>query len=404
MRVALVTRGAHPLHAPGGMEKAVYHLARHLRRKGVETLLVTRPAVRAGDFPGEVVEVPYGPDSGHGRVLDRTFRYPRFADRAGAVLAERARRGEIDVVDAQGIAGLGYARRRRNDPGLRAPLIMNPQGMEEHKARGLKRLLLARLRALSREAAALADRVVATDEATRAEVPLHLRVPDSKVVVLPNGVDLEAIAAATPEDARAVAEALVPALAGASPVFLSVGRLEEYKGFGDVLAALARLWSTGALPARAAWVVVGVGPLRSALRARLTPELAAHVHLPGPLSEPLLHALYARADALVHAPRFEGSSLVTLEAMAHGLPVVATRAGGIPDKVDASTGWLVEPGDGDALADALRQAAAEPAARTGRGRAARARVEERFAWPTLVGRTLAVYEELRAASGGSAGR
>src|SRR4029434_7250375 len=68
------------------------------------------------------------------------------------------------------------------------------------------------------------------------------------------------------------------------------------------------------------------------------------VHLLGRVDETLLHALYARADLFVHATHDEGSSLVTLEAMAHGLPVVATRAGGIPDKVtDRETGRLVEP-------------------------------------------------------------
>ena len=44
MRVALLSRGAHPLHEPGGMERAVYHLAKHLQRRGVETVLLTRPA------------------------------------------------------------------------------------------------------------------------------------------------------------------------------------------------------------------------------------------------------------------------------------------------------------------------------------------------------------------------
>ena len=70
------------------------------------------------------------------------------------------------------------------------------------------------------------------------------------------------------------------------------------------------------------------------------------MRLAGRVGDGVLHALYARADAFVHATRYEGSSLVTLEAMAHGLPVVATRAGGIPDKVvDGETGLLVAPGD-----------------------------------------------------------
>jgi glycosyltransferase involved in cell wall biosynthesis len=380
------------------MERAVFHLARHLQKKGVDTLLVTRDATRDGEFPGDVVLLPYGPEKGHGRVLDRTLRYPRFAARAGEVLAAEVRRGAVDVVDAQGIAGLGYARRRRRDGALRAPLVMNPQGMEEHKTRGLKRLALWRLRRLSREAARLSDRVIATDEATRDEVPRYLGVPPHKVAVLPNGVDLGEIAARTPADPRAVAEALVPGLAGADLVFLSVGRMEEYKGFGDALGALARLAERGGLPGRWAWVAAGTGPARARILARRPPALVPHVHLPGAVSEELLHALYARADVFVHAPRFEGSSLVTLEAMAHGLPVVATRVGGIPDKVLPAAGWLVPPGDVAALADALAAAAGSAEERRRRGKAAAAHVAESFAWPVLVERTLALYRELCAAA------
>ena len=158
MRVALLSRGAHPLHAPGGMERAVYHLARSLQGRGVETVLFTRPATLPGSFPGEVVVVPYGgPGEGHGRVLDRTLRYPRFSMRLGEAVAARVRAGAVDVVDAQGLCALGYGRLRRRDPALRAPLVMNPQGMEEHQTRGLKRLALTRVRLLSRQAAALAD-------------------------------------------------------------------------------------------------------------------------------------------------------------------------------------------------------------------------------------------------------
>ena len=57
MRVALLSRGAHPLHPPGGLERAVFHLAKHLRAQGVETVLFTRPATREGAFPGQVFTV-----------------------------------------------------------------------------------------------------------------------------------------------------------------------------------------------------------------------------------------------------------------------------------------------------------------------------------------------------------
>jgi glycosyltransferase involved in cell wall biosynthesis len=396
--VALLSRGAHPLHEPGGMERAVYHLARHLQTRGVETVLFTRPYTGTGTFPGEVVALPYGPERAHGRVLDRTLRYPRFSQRLGAAVAARVLSGSVDVVDAQGLCALGYGRLRAADARLRAPLVMNPQGMEEHRTRGIKRLALARLRALSREAARLADRVVATDEATRADVPRLLGADPGKVVVLPNGIDPDEVARLTPPDPVAVANAALPALSAASPVFLSVGRPEAYKGYADVAGALGRLHAKGALGPRWAWVVAGGRP------EGLGAAAPGHVHVAGRVSDELLHALYARADVFVHATRFEGSSLVTLEAMAHGLPVVATRAGGIPDKVvEGETGWLVEPGDVAGLAERLGRMAAAPEAARDMGARGRARVRERFAWSVLVERTIALYEELvRAARAGGA--
>jgi glycogen(starch) synthase len=371
------------------MERAVFHLAKHLHARGVETVLLTRTATEAGSFPGRVVEVPYGAGGRHGSVLDRTLRYPPFARRLGEEAARLVRAGQVDVVDAQGLTALGYGRLRQADRSLRAPLLMNPQGMEEHQTRGLKRLALTRLRALSREAARLADRVVATDEATRDDVPRLLGVPAGKVVVLPNGVDLDEIARTTPESPRDFANAQVPGLADASLVLLSVGRQEAYKGFGDVGAALGRLRAAGALAPSWVWLLVGSGGTASG------GPLDAHVRALGRVSDALLHALYARADLFVHATRFEGSSLVTLEAMAHGLPVVATRAGGIPDKVqDGQTGRLVAPGDVAALADAIRDLSASPSERERLGAAGREHVRQRFAWPVLVDRTLALYEQL----------
>jgi glycogen(starch) synthase len=407
LRVALLSRGAHPLHPPGGLERAVFHLAKHLRAQGVETVLFTRPATSDGAFPGEVVTVDYGGDDrGHGRILDRTLRYPRFSRRLGEAVAERVRKGTVDVVHAQGLTALGYGRARLRDPALRAPLVMNPQGMEEHKASGLKRLALLRLRSLGRQAARLSDRVIATDESTRDEVPRHLGVDPSRVVVLPNGIDPEELDAATPADPdRAVRDAL-PSAAGAFPLFLSVGRLEAYKGFDDALFALDRLHRAEELPARWAWVVVGEGRDRERLtrrvmarellaRSRGARGIASHVHWAGQVGEGLLHALYARADVFVHTTRYEGSSLVTLEAMAHGLPVVATRAGGIPDKVcDGETGRLVDPGDVDGLARGLSELAQDAALREAMGSRGRKRAVEGFGWPALAARTVALYEEL----------
>jgi glycogen synthase len=393
MRVALLSRSAHPLHPPGGMERAVYSLAKHLRAKGVDVTLFTRPGKNPEAFPGHVVPIKYqrfhlGP---HGRVLDRTFNYPAFSVLMGREVAGRVRAGEIDIVDAQGLAALGYGRERQKDKSLKAPLVMNPQGMEEHHVRGFKALALGRLKQLSREAAGLADCVIATDEATRADVPRLLEVDPARVRVIPNGVDLEEVLALTPHDAMPFTFEVLPWMSTRKPLFLSVGRIETYKGFTDSLEALKR--AAPSLPQNWGWLVVGEGPLRQSLRLAASP-LSEHVRFTGRVGEQALHALYAASDVFLHPTRFEGSSLVTLEAMAHGLPVIATRAGGIPDKIeDGVNGFLVKPGEIDLLSKAILSLANAPA-EMARMKAETKHKLDPFLWPRIAERVIAEYERL----------
>jgi glycosyltransferase involved in cell wall biosynthesis len=85
--------------------------------------------------------------------------------------------------------------------------------------------------------------------------------------------------------------------------------------------------------------------------------------------------------------------------MAHGLPVVATRAGGLPDKVlPGRTGLLVPPGDAPALAAGIARLLADPAAAGAMGAAGAALVAERFTWAAITARTLRLFEELTLSS------
>jgi len=375
------------------MERAVYALAKHLRAEGVDVTLFTRPGKNPEAFPGHVVMVKYqsyrvGP---HGKVLDRTINYPTFSSLMGRMVAERVRGGDIDVVDAQGLSALGYGRERAKDPSLEAPLVMNPQGMEEHHVRGFKALALGPLKRLSKEAAQLADCVIATDEATKGDVPRLLEVDAAKVQVIPNGVDLEELRALTPEDAMPFAFEVLPWMSTRRPLFVSVGRIETYKGFADSLEAFKR--ASPSLPRSWGWLVVGEGPLRQSLQVAAS-GMKDHIQFTGRVGEQTLHALYAGSDVFLHPTRFEGSSLVTLEAMAHGLPVIATRAGGIPDKVkDGENGFLVDPGDVEALSAAIVKIANSPGEieRMGQGSI---QLLEPFLWPRIARRVIAQYERL----------
>jgi glycosyltransferase involved in cell wall biosynthesis len=103
----------------------------------------------------------------------------------------------------------------------------------------------------------------------------------------------------------------------------------------------------------------------------------------------------------------EASSVAALEAMACGVPVVASRAGGLPEVVDDAVGALVPPADPRALADAIAALLADPAGLRARGTEARRRVVERFSLGRLVDRHVEVYRELleaRRADAARAGR
>jgi glycosyltransferase involved in cell wall biosynthesis len=208
--------------------------------------------------------------------------------------------------------------------------------------------------------------------------------------LVPNAVDLPACdrLASAADGARLRDRA---GIGLADVVLLSVARLERNKGLhvlADALGSLKDLaWR---------WVVVGDGPFRGALEARVAGHgLRDRTLMTGRLDDASVHAWYEAASVFVHPTQYEGSSIVTLEAMAHRRPVVATTAGGLPDKVrNGVTGWLVPPGDAPALAHALRTAIGAGPKLATMGIVGRALVEEEFSWDRSADRMLAVFGEL----------
>ena len=159
-------------------------------------------------------------------------------------------------------------------------------------------------------------------------------------------------------------------------------------------------WRARTSPALAStgwrWVIVGAGPFRQRLEAAVAEHgLGSRTVFVGRAADPDLHGWYEAASIFVHPTRYEGSSLVTLEAMAHRRPIIATRAGGLPDKVrPGENGWLVEPGNVDQLADAIVDAATERAWLPAMGARSREIVEHEFSWSVLVQKQIEIYEDL----------
>jgi glycosyltransferase involved in cell wall biosynthesis len=127
-------------------------------------------------------------------------------------------------------------------------------------------------------------------------------------------------------------------------------------------------------------------------------ELGDHVTVHGRLGPAEIRCLLQRSDVLLHASLAEGIPNTVLEAMACGLPVVATDCGGTREAVtDGREGYVVAPRDSAAMAAALRRLWEEPDARAEMGRAARARVESEFELARQVPRIVALYEQVTSA-------
>jgi glycosyltransferase involved in cell wall biosynthesis len=232
----------------------------------------------------------------------------------------------------------------------------------------------------------LADRVLTSGESIRALV-LAGGVRPEAVRALPAGVDLAAFGPGEPS------EALRREFGPARPVIGSIAMFRGSKGHQHLLDAFARL---GREFPGAQLLLVGDGLRRAWVqelaRAR---GLADAVRLPG-FRRDVADLLRLMDCFVLASTRTEGVPQSLLQAMAVGVPVVASAIGGIPEViVDGQTGLLIPPEDPVALAAGLGAVLRDPAAARQRAQAARALVERRYSRDASVERLLALYRELR---------
>jgi glycosyltransferase involved in cell wall biosynthesis len=237
---------------------------------------------------------------------------------------------------------------------------------------------------LSRRKYGACDRVIAVSEAI-AGVVRRDGVPAERVRVVYEGVPDRPPSTGGRDALR---ELGIP---DDAPVVGNVAALTGHKDHATLLDAAAKV----AVHMPATWfVIVGDGELRARLEAR-SRELGLERRCVFTGFRADLDRLIPAFTVFCLSSHMEGLGTSLLDAMAFGVPVVATAAGGIPEAVaDGITGRLAPPRDPDALATALLQALEDPARRAAWGRAGRQRFEERFTDDRMVDSTLAVYAEL----------
>lgn len=263
--------------------------------------------------------------------------------------------------------------------------IHSEHGYELDMMKGLP----ARQRLFRRAVYSMADAVFTVTEELRHFHAAQASIAAEKLRVLRNGVDTVRFAP-RPESRKAARQKL--GLAPDSLVIGSVGRMVPIKDYPTLLAASAK---TAAAHPNIRVLLAGSGPELHLLKqqAASTPELAGRVLFVGAADNipELLNAM----DIFVLPSILEGMSNTILEAMASGLPILATRVGGNPELVvDTSCGWLFHPGDVAGLAARLTQLAENPALRCQFGCEARKRVEARFSLREMIRNYRSLYFEL----------
>ena len=400
MRIAMVSEHADPTAAlgeadAGGQNVHVGALAAALAARGHSVIVYTRltdlTAPRTVQLGANVTvrRLKAGPIA----PLPKDELLPHMPE-LGQRLARLWRADPPDVAHAHfWMSGLATL---RGVTGLEVPVTQTFHALGVVKARhqGDADSSPAGRADAERRIAVACDQVIATCNDEAAELAA-MGVSPWQISVVPCGVDVEAFTPDGPAD-------VFTGRRSGRARLLTIGRLVERKGVGTVIAALAEL-------PEAELVVAGgpdpgqlaADPGYQALRAAARRHgVADRVVFTGSVTRADMPALIRSADAVVCVPWYEPFGIVPLEAMACGVPVVASAVGGLADTVvDRVTGWLIPPRDPAALAGALRALLADPAQRAAMGAAGRDRVEQRYAWPRVAAQTEAVYQRLREGAG-----
>ena len=393
MRVAMVSEHASPLAALGGVDAGgqnvhVGALAAALGRRGIETVVHTRR--EDGAAPRRVA---LGPrvvvdhvDAGPAAVVSKDELLP-YMDAFSAELRASWERNPPEVVHAHfwmsGLAALEAA----GPLGIPVVQTFHALGVVKQRHHGPADPSPAGRLEIEDRIVAEADRIVATCTDELFEL-VRLGGDRRRVSVVPCGVDLDRFRPDGPAEPR-------PQLSGpARPRVLAVARLVERKGVGDVVEALAHVPE--------AELVIAGGPDRADLhrdpevrRLKTLAERAGvvdRVDFRGRVGRRELPALLRSADVAVCVPWYEPFGIVPLEAMACGVPVVASSVGGLIDTVtDGATGIHVPPRDPLRLAGALNALIADPGRARALGAAGARRARERYGWDRIAGATLEAY-------------
>ena len=361
----------------GGLENGVVNLVNRLPPECYRHAIIALTEItdfRTRILRDDVAFIQLRKAPGHGyRLFPRLYRLLR--DLAPAIVHTR----NLAALEATAPAWLARVPVRVHGEHGRDVGDLDGSNRSYRRVRRLYRPFVSRYVALSKDLETYLCRAVG--------------VAPERVVQIYNGVDTSRFA---PAPAGRTAIDGSPFNSSGHWLIGTVGRMQEVKDQVTLARAFVHAVHSGAATASMRLVMIGDGPLRSeVLRVLDEAGMRQLAWLPGERSD--IAEILRGLDSFVLPSLAEGVSNTILEAMASGLPVIATRVGGNPELVeDGATGQLIPAANPLAMAEAIVACFADPAAARHRGRAARQVATQRFSVDRMVGDYLSLYDRLLA--------
>jgi glycosyltransferase involved in cell wall biosynthesis len=361
----------------GGVAEHVAQLTLGLRERGLEVEIAGPPEShiypRLAEAGVPVHRLPY----------PRDYRHPWHDAGAARRLSALLGRGEFDLVHCHSSKAGAIGRAAAALHGV--PTIYSPHGFGfVGEVSALRQLIVPRAERLLSH---FSSRIVCVSQDEH-RIALQRRIAKrARLVAIPHGVPAPD---ALPGDRATVeAHARLRALASGGPLIGAVATLRREKRLDLFLRAAATVLQR---EPRARVALIGSGPLEQNLR-QLAGELGLDTHARFALLpfEPPVDRYLAALDGFVLCSDWEAFPIALLEALAWGVPQVASEVGGVPEIVTPQTGILVPPSDPEALAGAMLELARDPARRSTMSAASRARHQQHFTLERMLDRIAELY-------------
>jgi len=390
MNICMFAKGL-PVHITGGMELHVKMLVDGLVKRGHKvTIITTKHPEGIKTEDDEMVSIYY--------VGNRPITYTKKFYRDSADLFQQLDYiNNFDVVHSQSGSGFGFTKFSQR----KIPFVTTLHGTTKNEIksslntktiRGLLRALYIFINDRTHSKIPIAilaksDKIISVSNELNEDIQKQFNIPASNLVTIPNGIDIDKFKPISTDDLKEILNLKD------KKIILSVGRIDEQKGFQLLIKALPEILKKFEVKL----VIVGTGPYLRSLKSMAEKRgLQDKVIFAGRVSDEDLPKYYNLADVFAFPTlRLEGLPYVIPEAMACGRPVISSRIGGIPTAIEnGRDGILIEPGNLDELTKNILYLLENEDAANAMGKRAREKVINELSLDKMVEDTIKVYEDV----------